>query len=174
MQAAGISTTSMVTNPTWKVGIWWQGHPGLFTVDSTHHNSDGGVHLPCVDRTHGRAFCGFPNEVEFFVEPLMDSLDLVWKPWPPLRTVSNTSIPHQQAPFRTPFPMDLNEFAAPFPAVSCKWISVGFLLDFWWISVAQDLSVNFCFHQLAWISENMSIVLLIKSIKMEQKYKSPP
>ena len=138
MQAAGISTTSMVTNPTWKVGICHirygdkgiQGYLRLILRFSTHHNSDGGVHLPCVDRTHGRAFCGFPNEVEFFVEPLMDSLDLVWKPWPPLRTVSNTSIPHQQAPFRTPFPMDLNEFAAPFPAVSCKWISVGFLLDF--------------------------------------------
>ena len=107
-----------------------QGYLRLILRFSTHHNSDGGVHLPCVDRTHGRAFCGFPNEVEFFVEPLMDSLDLVWKPWPPLRTVSNTSIPHQQAPFRTPFPMDLNEFTAPFPAVSCKWISVGFLMDF--------------------------------------------
>ena len=172
MQAAGISTTSMVTNPTWKVGIWWQGHPGLFTVDSPPQIFDSpqqwwwGPSPMCrqnpwssplwISKWSG-ILCG---AVDGFLGPCLEAL-----------ASFENSFQHKHPSPTSTFP---NTFPNGFEWIHSPLSSSQLQMDFCWISVAQDLSVNFCFHQLAWISENMSIVLLIKSIKMEQKYKSPP
>ena len=123
MQAAGINTTSMVTNPTLgqkaiNLIIAINGFADLFTALDTfpHHNGDGGVHFPFVDRAHVdvlmealvESFAESPGPVkplkesvdfvkslveafaEFQLESLKEFLafgEFLMEPWPPLMTL---------------------------------------------------------------------------------------